>query len=219
MPDDDRSPLTRAAHWLTTVRITLAFGTVLSTVFLVELWVWERFGFETFAWLFVADRAPSPAWVFSTLAHSPLRPVHLVGNLALLIVFGGMTERRLGRREYVGFLVVAGLASTFGQALVTGTQPASRGAVGSLGASGATLAAAAYAVVASVRTKLTTGEWDGETTPIWVVAGGAIVARRLALDLAVGVPGVGRFGHLWGVLFGVGYALARSGFGDVTDGE
>jgi membrane associated rhomboid family serine protease len=141
------------------------------------------------------------------LAHSPVDPLHLPVNLSLLVAFGGMTERRLSRRGYYWFLAVAGLASTAGQ--VAGAAIAASGgdASGTLGASGIALAATGFAVVASARRWRVTGEWEGQTTWLWTAVGAVVLARRLVLDIAVGVPNVGRYGHLWGALFGVTFAL------------
>ena len=201
---DGDTPLVRAVRWLTTIRTTLAVGTLLAVVFCLEVLVWEIAGFDAVEYWFVADTTPSPGWLLAAVAHSPLQPVHLPLNLALLVVYGGMAERRLTRLQYLAVLVAGGVGATGAQVLGYLIQAAA--SEGVLGASGAALSVTAFAVVESARRKLATGRWAGETTWIWTTFGAFVIGRRLVLDLALQVPGVGRYGHLWGVLFGVGVA-------------
>jgi membrane associated rhomboid family serine protease len=204
--EPDSTPLARAGRWLTTIPLTLAFCGLLSLVFAAELLVLSTAGSGAFRFWFVADARPGPAWVLAALAHSPVRPLHLPVNLALLVAFGGMAERRLSRDQYLAVLAAAGLGGTLAQ-VVSYAFVAPAGSGGTLGASAVALAVTAFAVVDSARTKLATGRWPGETTWVWVLAGSAIAVRRLVLDNVVGVAGVGRYGHLWGVVFGVSVAL------------
>lgn len=204
--DGDSIPA-HAVRWLRSVPATLVFCALLSLVYAVELLVWELWGFEAFAALFVAEPAPSVAWLLAPLAHSPVDPWHLPVNVVLLLAYGGMTERRLRRRPYLWFLAVAGVASTAGQVFGSAVATPAGEASGTLGASGIGLAATGFAVTASLRARAETGEWPGETTWLWVAVGAVIIARRVVLDLAIGVPNVGRYGHLWGVLFGAAYGL------------
>jgi hypothetical protein len=112
-------------------------------------------------------------------------------------------------------LAVAGVGGTAGQLLsyALAGEPG-----GTLGASAMALAATAFAVVTALRERLA-GDWAGDVTWVWAVFGAAVLGRRLALDLVVGVPGVGRFGHLWGIVFGVALAFAWSGSGQGEWGE
>lgn len=197
-------PLVQAGRWLRTVPATLGLCLVLGWVYVLELATLVVADRTTAAWWFLATPSPSPGWVLAPLAHTPADPVHLLANVALLVVFGGMTERRLGARATVAVLVVAGLGGTAGQVL----SYALAGETGrTLGASGMALAATAFATAEVVRDRLATGRWAGEVGWLWALLGVAILGRRLVLDLVVGVPGVGRVGHLWGVLFGLALAL------------
>lgn len=201
----DPEPLVRGVRWLGTVPVSISLCVLLGWVYVAELLVLLVADPGTATWWFVATTS-SPGWVLGPLAHTPADPTHLLGNVVLLVVFGGMTERRLGRWPYLGVLAVSAVGGTAGQlaSYALASEPG-----GTLGASAMALAATAFATVAAVRTRVTTGRWDGETTWVWALLGTAVVGRRLVLDLAVGVPAVGRFGHLWGILFGVGLALAR----------
>jgi membrane associated rhomboid family serine protease len=145
--------------------------------------------------------------MLAPLSHTPADPVHLLGNLVLLVVYGGMVERRLGPRRTLAVLAVGGLGGTGGQLL---SYALAGEAGGTLGASAMALAATAFAVVAAMRERLASG-WAGDVTWVWTAFGAAVIGRRLALDLVVGVPGVGRFGHLWGITFGLALALEWSG--------
>jgi membrane associated rhomboid family serine protease len=209
--DASDSPLALAVRWLTQIRTTLVFCTVLTFVYLGELLVWTLWGFETFTWLFVANGTPSPAWLLAGFAHSPVEPMHLLGNLALLAVFGGMAERRLSRWEYVAFVLMAMYASTAAQVASYGLVAPDSGTVGVFGASGVALGATAFAVTSALEEKAVTGRWRGETSWLWTVLGGAIVVQRLLRDFALGVPNVGEFGHLGGILVGIAWALWRQG--------
>lgn len=202
----DPAPLAMGVDWLRTVPATLAVCLVLVVVYAVELAVVATAGRETTTWWFVATTLPSPGWLLGPLAHAPADPTHLLGNLLLLVAFGGMTERRLGPRAYLGVLAVAAAGGTAGQLFWYGLtgEPG-----GTLGASAMSLAATAFATAASLRARVATGRWTGETSWVWVLLGVSVVGRRLVLDLAVGVPAVGRFGHLWGILFGAALALSR----------
>lgn len=204
--DPDPDPLALGVRWLRTVPTTLAISLVLCAVYALEFLVVVTAGRETATWWFVATTTPSPGWLLGMLAHTPADPTHLLGNLALLIVFGGLTERRLGRRHYLVALAVAGLGGTAGQLFwyALASEPG-----GTLGASAMALAATAFGTVTIGRERLATGDWPGETAWVWALFGAAVLGRRLALDLVVGVPAVGRFGHLWGVLFGAMLAFAR----------
>jgi membrane associated rhomboid family serine protease len=204
----DSGPLALGLDWLQTVPATLAVCLVLVVVYAVELSVVAVAGRAATTWWFVATTTPSPGWVLGPLAHAPADPTHLVGNLLLVVVFGGMTERRLGSWAYLAVLAVAGLGGTGGQLAWYGLtgEPG-----GTLGASAMGLAATAFATTASLRARVATGRWTGETSWVWVLLGVSVVGRRLVLDLAVGVPAVGRFGHLWGILFGTALALSRRG--------
>lgn len=201
------TPVARGVRWLRTVPETLALCAVLFFVYAVELLVLATAGGDAFSYWFVAGTTPSPGWLLSPVAHSPFDPFHLVSNLALLVVFGGMAERRLSRSAYLVLLAAAGLGGVAGQLFWYAVAPATAATPGTLGASAAALAATSFAVVDSARRRRAAGRWAGETTWVWTLFGGAVLARRLVLDLAVGVPDVGRYGHLWGVLFGAACAL------------
>ncbi|MFB6143545.1 MAG: rhomboid family intramembrane serine protease [Halorientalis sp.] len=201
------SPVALGARWARSVPLTLAFCSLLAFVYGVELLVLRVAGVRALSYWFVATAEPSPGWVLAALAHTPGRPSHLLSSAALLLAFGGMTERRLPGRAYLTFLSVAGLGGTAGQVLWYAAAPSPVPVRGTLGASAVGLAATTFAAAASARTRLATGEWTGETTWVWALLGAFVAGRRLVLDLVVGVAGVGRFGHLWGILFGVAYAL------------
>ncbi|MFB6139191.1 MAG: rhomboid family intramembrane serine protease [Halosimplex sp.] len=208
MAEADASPVARGLRWLTTVPATLSVCGLLLLVFAVERYVWTTMDYRTFVTLFVATPRPSPGWLLAPLAHLPTDPRHVLSSVAQLVVFGGLAEHRLGRREYLALLAVSGVATTAAQvtggAVVDAGDPVS----GTLGASGIALAATALVVVDSLRYRLTAGDWHGEVTWLWTLFG-AFVVGRAALDLVVGDPNVGVVGHLTGIVIGLGFGLMR----------
>lgn len=206
------SPLTRGFRWLGTVPTTVFLCVLFCLVFAAEWLVWQRLGYAAFVETFVATRDPSPGWVLAPLAHLPTDPRHMLSSIVQLLVFGGIVERRLGRRAFFGLAVVSGLATTAAQVgsyVVVGVTTRSGG---TLGASGVVLAMAALVVVDSVRHRLGVGEWHGDVTWVWALLGGFIVAQAVfgLWALAMGTARVGVVGHVTGVVIGLGYGSVRS---------
>jgi|GEM_PF-1922255 len=205
----DATPaLARGVRWLVRTRVTLAFCLLLCSVYAVELYLWTTGQFDAFDTLFVARQRPSVGWLLAPLAHSPVQHTHLLGNLAQLLVFGAIAERRLRDEAYLGLIAASGVASIGAQVttyVVAGDPPG----VGTLGASGIAFALTALVVVDSLRYQEITDRWHGETTWFFTLFGGLLSGQAL-LEVVFGVPGVGVVGHFVGVVVGASFALVRS---------
>ncbi|QLH77664.1 rhomboid family intramembrane serine protease [Halosimplex rubrum] len=201
----------RGLAWLRTVPATLFLCGLFVLVFAAEWYVWRRFGYATFVTLFIATPDPSVGWLLASLAHLPTDPRHLVSSVVQLLLFGGVVERRLGRRRFLALAAVAGLATTGAQVAWYVSLGVSGGAAGTLGASGVVLAMTALVVVDSVRYRVATGDWHGEVTWLWVFFGSVIAGQAVfgLVALAAGTAEVGVVGHLTGVAIGLGVGLAR----------
>jgi len=212
MAEAAASPLARGRTWLGSVPTTISLCGLLCLVFAAEWYVWQYFGYAAFVETFVATREPSVGWVLAPLAHLPTDPGHLLSSAAQLLLFGGLVERRLGRRQFLAIVAVSGLATTAAQVASYVVLDVSGRGVGTLGASGIALAVTAFVVVDSLRYRLSAGEWQGDVTWVWVVLGGVVVARAVlgVVPLAMGTARVGVVGHVTGVLIGVSLGLIRS---------
>ncbi|WP_123532841.1 rhomboid family intramembrane serine protease [Halosimplex salinum] len=211
MTEAAASPLTRGLRWLRTVPATISLCLLFALVFAAEWYVWRTFGYATFVDLFVATPEPSPGWLLAPLAHLPTGYRHLASSVVQLLLFGGIVERRLGRRQYLALVAASGLATTAAQVASYVALGATGRGVGTLGASGIVLAMTALVVVDSVRYRLATGDWQGDVTWVWVLLGSVIVAQAVfgLLSLVLGTATVGVVGHLTGVAIGLGYGLVR----------
>ena len=99
---------------------------------------------STAEYWFIATANPSPGWVLGAFSHVGLE--HLLTNIGLLIIFGAIPERRLSTRQFLTFLIAAGLLTTLVQVLEYILNGVTGGMVGASGAS--------YAVVSFTLTTL-----------------------------------------------------------------
>jgi len=208
---DEASASSRGLAWLRSVPATVSLCVLFVLVFAAEWYVWRRFGYATFVTLFIATPDPSPGWLLAPLAHLPTDPRHLLSSVVQLLLFGGVAERRLGRRRFLALAAVSGLATTGAQVTWYVALGASGRVAGTLGASGVVLAMTALVVVDSVRYRLATGGWQGEFTWLWVFFGSVIAGQAVfgLLALVAGTAQVGVVGHLTGVAIGAGVGLVR----------
>ncbi|ELZ22384.1 hypothetical protein C475_17768 [Halosimplex carlsbadense 2-9-1] len=208
---DEASASSRGLAWLRSVPATVSLCGLFVFVFATEWFVWDRFGYRTFVTLFIATPEPSPGWLLAPLAHLPTDPRHLLSSVVQLLLFGGVVERRLGRRQFLALAAVSGLATTGAQVAWYVSLGVSGRVAGTLGASGVVLAMTALVVVDSVRYRVATGGWHGDFTWLWVFFGTVIAGQAVfgLLALATGTAEVGVVGHLTGVAIGVGVGLVR----------
>jgi len=204
---DAGAALRGGARWLTRTRVTLSFCLLLVAVYAVELSLWTSGRYDTFYALFVARQEPSLGWLLAPLAHSPVQETHLVGNVAHLVLFGAVAERRLADRAYLGLIAASGVASVVTQVAVYALAALPAGA-GTLGASGVAYALTALVVVDSLRYEEATDRWHGEGTWLWTLFGVLLIGQAL-VEVVVGVSGVSAVGHFVGVLVGASLGLAR----------
>jgi membrane associated rhomboid family serine protease len=128
---------------------------------------------------------------------------HLGGNLLFLWIFGNNVEDAMGRRRFLAFYLLTGVAAALAQVLASA-------ATGSLdlpmvGASGAIAGVlAAYLRLFPGAKVLTLAFIFVVWLPAWIVLGIWIVGQVLAV-LGGGAPGVALFAHIGG--FATGWLL------------
>ncbi|HEV8586524.1 MAG TPA: rhomboid family intramembrane serine protease [Methylomirabilota bacterium] len=157
------------------------------------------------------DDFPSPmVTVFSSMFMHSINPMHVVGNMLYLWIFGDNVEDTLGHGRFLVFYLLAGVAAAVGQTLA-----APRSSVPMVGASGAVSGVlGAYVILfpyASILTLVTFGFfWKMVHIPALVILGFYIVMQLLFAFLTVSAStggaesgGVAWFAHIGGFLAGV----------------
>ncbi|MDO0928071.1 rhomboid family intramembrane serine protease [Streptomyces sp. TG1A-8] len=174
--------------------------------------------------LFAARRAYFRRWgvvpadLFAVPAQEALTPVtalfvhggwvHLLGNMLFLLVFGAMTEERMGRAEFTLFYVGCGYLALLGYAVANAASGQSL--VGASGAVSAVLGAFLYLFPrARVTSLLPFLFFLPVRFPAWVVLPFWAALQWLAAGRATGGPGVAYLAHLVGFGLGFGYAWVR----------
>lgn len=154
-------------------------------------------------WGFSKSNMNVMSLVASTFLHAD--PLHLLGNMWFLYLFGWAVEGRLKTWRYILLYVVAAVGSSFMQILVTGEDIPQIGASGAImGVMGAALYLFPFAKVKVFYWFFITlmGTW---LIPVWGVAIYYVALDLLAGSLSLGEEGGGtaHFAHLGGVLFGL----------------
>jgi membrane associated rhomboid family serine protease len=157
------------------------------------------------------DDFPSPlATVFTSMFMHAVNPLHVVGNMLYLWIFGDNVEDALGHGRFLVFYLLAGVAAAVGQTL-----SAPRSHVPMIGASGAVSGVlGAYLILfpyASILTLVTFGFfWRFVHIPAMVVLGFYIVLQLLSGYLTTSAStggaesgGVAWFAHIGGFLAGI----------------
>jgi membrane associated rhomboid family serine protease len=154
---------------------------------------------------------PSPvATVFSSMFMHAINPMHVIGNMLYLWIFGDNVEDTLGHGRFLLLYLLAGAAAAVAQTL-----SAPRSPVPMIGASGAVSGIlGAYLILfpyASILTLVTIGFfWRMVHIPAIVVLGFYIVMQLLLGFLTVSAStagaesgGIAWFAHIGGFLAGV----------------
>ncbi|PYN21413.1 MAG: rhomboid family intramembrane serine protease [Candidatus Rokuibacteriota bacterium] len=157
------------------------------------------------------DDFPSPlVTVFTSMFMHSLNPMHLVGNMLYLWIFGDNVEDTLGHGRFLVFYLLAGVAAAVAQTLT-----APRSVVPMIGASGAVSGVlGAYLVLFPYASILTLVGfaffWRFVRVPALVMIGFWIVMQLLFGYLTVSAStrgaetgGVAWFAHIGGFLAGV----------------
>lgn len=135
--------------------------------------------------------------------------MHLLGNMLFLYIFGNNVEDALGRLRYLVFYVLAGIAATALQSVITlGWGSASEGTIPNVGASGAIAGVlGAYFVLLPGAAVLT---WIGffvVPVPAFIVLGLWFVFQLWSGSASFAAPetggGVAFFAHVGGFAFGM----------------
>ncbi|MCH0566392.1 MULTISPECIES: rhomboid family intramembrane serine protease [unclassified Streptomyces] len=159
-----------------------------------------------------------PAELFEGSAGSALTPatalfvhgswVHLLGNMLFLLVFGVMTEERMGRVQFILFYLGCGYLALLGYAAANAGSEQSL--VGASGAISAVLGAFLYLFPrARVTSLLPFLLFLPLRFPAWVVLPFWATLQWLAAGRAPAGPGVAYLAHLVGFGLGLAYAWAR----------
>jgi membrane associated rhomboid family serine protease len=140
--------------------------------------------------------------------------MHLLGNMLFLYIFGNNVEDALGRVRYLLFYVLAGLAATALQTVITlGWGAPADGLIPNVGASGAIAGVlGAYFMLLPGAAVLT---WIGffiVPVPAFIVLGLWFVFQLWAGSASFAAPeaggGVAFFAHVGGFLFGMMFVRA-----------
>lgn len=94
--------------------------TILLAEILVLWWLFQVFSYRlwlngpTYKWLFTFQQLSqtTPGWFLSIISHALDPFAHLVPNLAMLLVFGALSEPHLKTRDYLIFFTVVGFISS-----------------------------------------------------------------------------------------------------------
>ncbi|OIK03407.1 rhomboid family intramembrane serine protease [Streptomyces monashensis] len=138
--------------------------------------------------------------------------VHLLGNMLFLLVFGAMTEERMGRIEFTLFYAGCGYLALLGYALAN--TDSAQSLVGASGAISAVLGAFLYLFPrARVTSLLPFLLFVPLRFPAWVVLPFWVAVQWAAASQASEGPGVAYLAHLVGFGLGFLYAWVRYGRG------
>lgn len=146
-----------------------------------------------------------PVWfsVFSSMfLHGG--PVHLIGNLVYLFVFGPVVEDRIGKLRFLALYLITGVAAVYGYALtdVDGTVPL-------IGASGAISGVLGAYLVVQFRSRVTMLVFMviPMRLPGWAVVGSYFAFEYLRYVTTSNAPGadagVAYAAHVYGFIAGV----------------
>lgn len=194
--------------------VLLSLGLVLW--FELQLLVYHFYSSATFRWLFtVRSVAPTrPGWLLSVVSHGTWS--HLGVNVAMLLVFGGLAEPHLDRREFVAFFLGVGTLSSLAAVAI---RPPSAPLVGASGALFGLLGYSLYHEARHHDQDLFPRRRRGDAAPAGVaflkVAVVGVVFPAAALQVALGVAGAVPTGntavrtHAVGFLLGVLYEYWR----------
>lgn len=190
--------------------VTIGLIAACTGVFILELAMPAQ---EIQALAFRANLAGFLTWFSAMFLHGS--PMHLLGNMFFLWLFGSVVEDTLGRRRYIALYVLGGLASALTHTVIMHAFVPSAASVPLLGASGAI--AAIFGVFAVRfrfnRLKMVYGAIFRYGT-VFVPAAvgiGLWVADQLLSGLMIingGDSSVASWAHIGGVAFGIAAAFA-----------
>lgn len=94
--------------------------TILLAEFLVLWWLFQVASFQfwldpaTYKWLFTVEQLTqiTPGWILSAVSHGLDPFAHLIPNVGMLLLFGGLSEPHLRTRDYLLFFVLTGIVAS-----------------------------------------------------------------------------------------------------------
>jgi membrane associated rhomboid family serine protease len=202
--------------WLTLGLIALNVAAYVPT-FVIGTPIYQAFGFTP-------DVSGVYTWLTSMFVHGD--PLHLIGNMYFLWLFGSVVEDAVGPLRYTLLYFAGGLLAALTNATVTLTVAPQWADVPMVGASGALAAIIGVFAVRLYHHKVTIGYmilffiWGKFTLPSLVAVGLWFVQQiYYALPTLVGqFTGVASWAHIGGLVFGALFALLF-GLGGEADTE
>lgn len=198
-----------AIKWVQKRRMTVAIAAILVIWYGLQLVVLNIYGHDTATWLFYFEKPPnsiSPGMIFYPISHKIGDITHIISNVALLLVVGGLVEPYIRKSDI--FIIVIGLGY-LGTLLANLTAPIHNMWI-LAGASGGILALVAYS---GLRLKPLITETRTDIS-IWSATG---LQAVLTVTLLIGAPVVlihqtiwvnpPHSGHIAGILLGYLYFI------------
>jgi membrane associated rhomboid family serine protease len=136
-------------------------------------------------------------------------PMHVIGNMVYLFVFGPVVEDRIGRVRFLALYLATGLAAAYAHAL---TDPA--GTIPMVGASGAISGVLGAYLVVQFRSRVTSLVFGvvPMRLPGWALVGSYFAFQYLLYVTTSNAPGAGSSvayaAHVYGFIAGVIAGLA-----------
>jgi membrane associated rhomboid family serine protease len=175
------------------MRITTALIGINLAAFMLQVLIAP---FTTFFWLVPSEALSGAWWQFITYMFMHGGVMHIMINMFVLFIFGGVIENALGERRYIMLYLISGVGSAFLYIFLMGISD-----IPMLGASGAV-----FGVMAAFGFMFPKEKIIIFPLPFPIPAFAAILAIA-ALELFLGVtgiePGIANFGHLGGLLTGL----------------
>lgn len=187
---------------------TISIGILMIVFYLFQLVSLLVFGTDVHNNIFVLSSENIEyiwTWFSSIFAHSYSSPIHLIGNLIILVFFGTLLEKTIGRKKYLALFISSGVIAALSQIMVHTL--VNGGDIRILGASGALLSVIGAITVYNPHMKVYL--YFLIPIPIWVISAGYVILSVFGFALAGGgvFGSVAHIAHLSGLLIGVSYGL------------
>lgn len=177
------------------MRITTALIGINIVMFILQVAIAP---FTSLFWLVPSEALSGAWWQFITYMFMHGGVMHIMINMFVLFIFGGVIENALGERRYITLYLISGIGSAFLYILLMGISD-----IPMLGASGAVFGVMAAFGFMFPREKIIIFPIPYAIPSYIAIL--AIAGLELFLGLTGFEPGIANFGHLGGLL--TGFAL------------
>ncbi len=177
------------------MRITTALIGINIVMFILQVAIAP---FTSLFWLVPSEALSGAWWQFITYMFMHGGVMHIMINMFVLFIFGGVIENALGERRYIALYLISGIGSAFLYILLMGISD-----IPMLGASGAVFGVMAAFGFMFPREKIIIFPIPYAIPSYIAIL--AIAGLELFLGLTGFEPGIANFGHLGGLL--TGFAL------------